>query len=450
VDLLHPWRTRLAVAYVLIVVGACALFGVHTADASARRVVNQRMALRNSVSAQFVQTYVDELFDGDQAQASLLLSGNDSAKTLLSAFLENATPIRPNRAVLVDDDGIVVAGAGPRVALEKLDAELAAARDGSPHGEFRKGRESWYFDEHPVEGTGWHLVLAVPSKAMYAATESGNFANRVLAGIVFAFACVIAWLVLRLSGRTHEAAEARDTALAATDAKSHFLASMSHEIRTPMNGVIGMTDLLLDTDLDEEQREYALLVRDSAESLLSIVNEVLDFSKIEAGRLDIETIDFDLLQVVKSVTDMFRVSAQQKGLQFDVRTDHALAAQVQGDPTRVRQILTNLLGNAVKFTTAGYVNVSVAVADRDRQTVRFEVRDTGIGMDAATIETIFAPYAQGEKSTARHFGGTGLGLSITKRLTELMGGACGVTSDLGHGSTFWVELPMPEAAPVHV
>jgi signal transduction histidine kinase len=217
-----------------------------------------------------------------------------------------------------------------------------------------------------------------------------------------------------------------------------------------MNGVIGMTELLLDTELTEEQTDYAYVVLESARSLLTIVNEVLDFSKIEAGRLDIEAIDFDLRHVVKSVTDMFRVAAGQKGLQFEVLVDDNLASQVQGDPTRVRQILTNLLANAVKFTSEGFVAVTVGPADRERQTVRFEVADTGIGMDEATLASIFTPYTQGESSTARKFGGTGLGLTITKRLAELMGGTCGVTSDLGRGSTFWVDLPMPAAAPVRV
>jgi signal transduction histidine kinase len=279
---------------------------------------------------------------------------------------------------------------------------------------------------------------------------SAHLALRVLAAIVLVFGGVIAWLVLRLNRSTRDAAEARDTALAATDAKSHFLASMSHEIRTPMNGVIGMTDLLLDTDLDEEQREYVQLVHDSSRSLLAIVNEVLDFSKIEAGRLDIESVDFDLRQVVKSVTDMFRVNVQQKDLGFEVWMDESLAPCVQGDPTRVRQILTNLLGNAIKFTNDGFVAVSVTTPHRERETVRFEVTDTGIGMDPESLETIFAPYTQANSSTARHFGGTGLGLSITKRLTELMHGTCGVTSDLGHGSTFWVELPMAASATVRV
>ncbi len=254
-------------------------------------------------------------------------------------------------------------------------------------------------------------------------------------------------LVARRQATEEALRQARDAADAANRSKSDFLANMSHEIRTPLNAVVGMASVLLDADIPKAQREYIEIIRQNGDALLEIINDILDFSKIEAGQLELELIPCDLRATVDQVLELFSERARRAGLELSVTFVPDAPAVILTDPTRLRQILVNLVGNAIKFTTSGSVGIAVTVRpEGDALRVDFAIRDTGIGIPPERLDRLFKAFSQVDSSTSRKYGGTGLGLAITMRLVELLGGRISVTSEPGSGSTFFFHIPAQAVA----
>jgi PAS domain S-box-containing protein len=358
--------------------------------------------------------------------------------------LSAAVKVSPTSIIITDSDGYIEYANPKFTELTGYTLDEAAGKNpkflGS--GKTPKGtyKELW---ETILSGREWNGEFLNRKKSGELFWEKTSISPvKGLDGNIMNFIAVKMDITdLKVAHREIE--KARDAALKLTQMKSDFLANMSHEIRTPMNAIIGMTGLLMDTTLTPQQRDYVKTISGSGEALLGLINDILDFSKIEAGRLEIESIDFDLRESVETTADLLAPRAQAKGVELAYLIEENVPEALQGDQGRLRQVLLNLVGNAVKFTEKGevFIRVSMESSTPAAALLKFTVKDTGIGISEEAQRSLFQVFTQADASTTRKYGGTGLGLSISKRLVELMGGAIGVESAAGKGSTFWFTLP---------
>lgn len=323
----------------------------------------------------------------------------------------------------------------------RLEAGIGSTREARAVADILRGRIGEMAEAGVLADMHSQWYLATPNEIALVQVMESRVRQRVL----LLFSSIVSALLLGASALAWRMRRLREAALASSKAKSEFLAAISHEIRTPLNGVIGMTGLLLDGELERGQRDTAEVVRNSAEDLLTIVNDILDFSKAEAGHLSIDPEPFDLAVTAEGVVRLLSHRARDKGLRLELGYPPGLPRHFVGDEGRIRQVLLNLAGNAIKFTERGSVRLDFDVCGG---WVHTAVRDTGIGIPTDQRPKLFREFSQVDASTTRRFGGTGLGLAISKRLVELMGGEIGVESEPGRGSTFWFRLPLPEAARV--
>jgi CheY-like chemotaxis protein len=344
-------------------------------------------------------------------------------------------PANAGTAYVLDGRGAVLGHSRAPADAAREQASLVAAVRGGTSGAF--GNDE-YFVAVPVSASDWRVVLTANEGTLFASVSGVRKWTPWTMLAALALLAALAIVLLRRLQRNN--VDLRHAA----DMKSQFLANMSHEIRTPLNGVIGMTNLLLDTELDQEQAEYARTAKSSGEALLSVINDILDFSKIEAGKLELEEVDFDLREVVSDVSELLANRAHAKGLELACDVDDGVPHVVRGDQARLCQVLANLLANAIKFTSAGEVVLAVSETQREasRSMVRFEVSDTGIGLDPERLDKLFESFSQADASTTRHYGGTGLGLAISKQLVELMGGEIAAAPRPEGGSRFWFTVPL--------